>query len=147
MKKAIKNKSKISFTGLTLKPEDMRYPTVGDWWKPYDEDGQKQFDIDMCDTGNMDMNFLLFIHEAIESYMCYKNKTTEKEVSDFDLRNLDDDEPGELPEAPYHNQHAIATGIEQILAAYLGVNWREYGEICEGLYDQMKISSVVKKKK
>ena len=39
-----------------------------------------------------------------------------------------EDEPGDDPRAPYVVQHCIATGVERILAALLGVSWKRYEE-------------------
>ena len=36
------------------------------------------------------------------------------------------DEPGDDPKAPYRKQHLIATGVEKLMAAELGVDWKAY---------------------
>jgi hypothetical protein len=49
-----------------------------------------------------------------------------------------DSEPGDDIHAPYYRQHQIATGIERILAAELGVDWNAYEAANLALYDDAK---------
>lgn len=44
-------------------------------------------------------------------------------------------EPGDSPDAPYYKQHQIATSVERLLAAELGVDWTAYEEANLRLYD------------
>ena len=46
------------------------------------------------------------------------------------LRSNINAEPGDCHLAPYYEQHQVATGIERILAAMLGVSWTAYEEAC-----------------
>lgn len=79
------------------------------------------------------------IHELCEVVMCKHNGITQQQVDKFDLefeahRHPDNkDEPGDDPKAPYIHEHCIATGIERILAAELGVDWKSYEEELEAL--------------
>ena len=47
----------------------------------------------------------------------------------------DDEEPGDDPRAPYHREHVYATNVERMLAYEMGVNWDEYGERLDELYE------------
>lgn len=61
-------------------------------------------------------------------------------VRDFSCRcNVTEiSEPGDDIHAPYYKQHQIATGVERILAAELGVSWNEYEAANLKLYENEK---------
>lgn len=70
---------------------------------------------------------LVAIHELCEWAICDAKGITIKAIDAFDLgegRGLK--EPGDHPHAPYYHGHQIASGIERILAAELGVDWQSY---------------------
>ena len=103
---------------------EQRYDTAGDWF--IDDDGVVR--ILVSDDGNRVDNLLIGLHEAVEAILCREHGVLETDVTAFDVAHLDDDEPGEHPEAPYRREHAIADAVERIVAADAGVKWREYGE-------------------
>lgn len=49
----------------------------------------------------------------------------------FDLAHLDSDDPGMLPDAPYHKEHILATAIEMLVAQALDIDWDEYEKACQ----------------
>jgi hypothetical protein len=85
---------------------------------------------------------LVAIHELIELVLCKQVGISEASVDSFDIafekereayksKGVDFDaivasEPGDDPTAPYYKQHQIATAIEKLLAAELGVKWNQY---------------------
>lgn len=69
---------------------------------------------------------LVAVHELIEMTLCYVSDIPQGIVDEFDLHYEGEGEPGDDLNAPYHKQHCIATGIERILAACMGVKWAEY---------------------
>lgn len=82
---------------------------------------------------SLKMEFLLLVHELIESYLCKDSQITEAEIDRFDLnfeKNRDCDrpdlKPGDSVDAPYYKQHQFAVKIEKILATFLRVDWGEY---------------------
>lgn len=107
-----------------------RYPTVGDWF--YEPDGNLVIRVSKLSDWRREM--LIAIHELAEVLLCKNDCVTQAEVDDFDKafeakRQPDnDEEPGDDPHAPYVKQHCVATGIERIMAAQLGVCWKEYEE-------------------
>jgi hypothetical protein len=110
-------------------PHDkQRYETIGDWYR--DQSGNLQ--IKVSETGNNDYNFLVAIHELVEVWLCEKRGIELSVVDGFDQayeinrQKGDDSEPGDSPKAPYKNEHCIATGIERIMCAALGIDWRDY---------------------
>lgn len=108
--------------------DQQRYETCGDWF--FDTDGTLQIRVSKLSDWRREM--LIAVHELAEVLMCKNDGISAESVDRFDMdfekdRHPDDDsEPGDSPDAPYVNQHCIATGIERILAAELGVNWRNY---------------------
>lgn len=125
----------------TIPHETHRYPTVGDWWfeapakrnsihdtKP--EELTIQIRVSKLSDWRREM--LVAVHELVEVLMCKHDGVSQDIVDKFDKAfeanrpEDNDDEPGDDPKAPYVRQHCIATGIERILAAELGVSWKEY---------------------
>ncbi len=108
--------------------EEHRYTTVGDWF--YDADGTLRIKVSKLSDWRYEA--LVAIHELVEVMLCKQAGITVAETDKFDKefeakRTEDnDEEPGDQPEAPYVRQHCIATGIERLLAAELGVNWKPY---------------------
>lgn len=108
----------------TIPPKMARYRTVGDW--RFTAPGVLL--IQICDSGNWIYNMLVALHELCEVFLCTASGVTEKQVDRFDFAHQKDDDPGEHPKAPYHEQHMVSMGIEMILSSFLGVKWRVYSE-------------------
>ncbi len=122
----------------TIPHSEQRYPTVGDW---INFEG-KLSKILVSDMGNEDYAFLVGIHELIEAWICNKEGITQQEIDAFDkdyeiarefkgkascgCKPTKDSEPGFDTHAPYRNQHAFATKVEQLLAKKLKINWDKY---------------------
>lgn len=73
--------------------------------------------------------FLVAIHELIELALCEAEGIGIEEIDRFDMQegmDIEGIEPGDHPDAPYYKQHQIASGIERILAAEMGVDWLTY---------------------
>lgn len=79
--------------------------------------------------------FLVALHELIEMSLCKFAGISFKSIDNFDkdfeqLRQPgDESEPGDDPKAPYAKQHLLATGVEKIVAAELGVDWKVYEDV------------------
>jgi hypothetical protein len=107
-----------------IRPEDMRYPTVGDWI--IEADGSLA--VYVADMGNADYNFLVGLHETVEAYLCLRSGISEETVTKWDIEHLDLDEPGADCNSPYFVEHVAAEEIEKQVAAQLGVDWKAFGE-------------------
>lgn len=114
--------------------DQQRYRTVGDYLTDH-KDGLEQFRI--SDMGNEKYEHLVAVHELVERIICYHTGVTNEAIDKFDMdfesaadlnkwRIQHNSEPGDDPKAPYYHAHQIATVIERLLAAELGVNWNEY---------------------
>jgi hypothetical protein len=97
-----------------------RYSTQGDF---YDIDGVTL--IKVSDFGNEDIEYCIFIHEAIEQYLCRKRGIKEEDITKFDIESGLED-PGLSPDAPYHKEHMFAVKVEKMMAKELGMKWRDY---------------------
>lgn len=121
----------MKFKIETIPHKSQRYETVGDY--QLQPDGY--WYISVSDTGDKKMNFLIQLHEFIELNLTQFNNISEQSIMEFDLyyekkRSLglvkQDSEPGFY--GPYKKQHTIATSIEMLMAAELGIDWIEYEE-------------------
>ena len=69
----------------------------------------------------------LFIHEFVEMCLTRLDGVEWKDIDAFDMGpGKDSDDPGTMPEAPYHKQHMLATVMERKMCQLLGVDWEEY---------------------
>lgn len=106
-----------------------RYPTVGDYWR--DSNGDLQIRVsEMPDHRHM---VLVALHELIEVSLCEDRGIPEPEIKAFDEAHLNADEPGALPDAPYHSEHVFADCIERFVARELRVNQQQYDAAVRGL--------------
>lgn len=123
------------FSAWIIPHAEQRYETVGDW--TVDESGA--IDIKVSDMGNPDYAVLVAIHELVEVYLCKKRGITDEEVTAFDVEFEDkrkpDDlaEPGDARDAPYQNEHCLATAVERMVCAAIGVSWQDYEQAVQRL--------------
>lgn len=88
--------------------------------------------ITVSDMGNDDYEFLVAIHEMIEAKLCEKAGISDEAITAFDVKFEserkagDVSEPGDEPTAPYARQHCIATAVERLMCAELGISWFDY---------------------
>lgn len=116
----------------TKKYSEMRYPTAGDYHYHLGIDLFK-FVISQMDSS--DYEALIFLHEFIEAYLCWKARIKEEDIASFDILfekeraeglHKPEDEPGNDRRAPYYKQHQIATVFEMRFCDKLGIDWNEY---------------------
>lgn len=105
-----------------------RYPTVGDYYTH--PNGVRQLQVSAM--GNPDYEFLVALHELIESHLVQKRGIPDSAIDEFDMwyertrTPGDQTEPGDDPGAPYRREHQFATVIERLVAHELGVDWWNY---------------------
>jgi hypothetical protein len=117
----------------TLPHKYQRYDTAGDYFIPEDSN---QLYIGVSRMGNDDYEFLVALHEFIESYLIEKRGIKEKDITKFDIESNDKD-PGSLPKSPYHKEHMFSERIEKLVSLELDVDWDEYNKVLDGLvYDK-----------
>src|ERR1700679_1108234 len=133
----------------TIPHPSQRYDTCGDW--TVSPNGN--WHIQVSQLHNWRREVLIAIHELVEMTLCRDKGITAKAVDDFDLwydkalqhlakctagdvceecnhgtlkSMTSAEEPGDCPDAPYYIQHQIATVVERLLAAQMGVDWLAY---------------------
>ncbi|MES1221730.1 MAG: hypothetical protein ABUT20_39900 [Bacteroidota bacterium] len=119
----------------TIKHEDQRYPTCGDY--RYLDDGTLY--ITVSDMGNEQYESLVAIHELYEERLTKWKGISEEQISLCDLQfeskrkpgNLD--EPGFDKDCIYKEQHTAATAIEMMMCAHAGIDWKIYDETVNNL--------------
>lgn len=121
-------------------PHDkQRYPTAGDWRVVNGMGQKKVLLISVSQLYDWRHEALMAIHELAEVLLCQNNGVSQELVDRFDMefektRHPDNhDEPGDDPSAPYSKEHSVATGIERIMAAELGISWKNYEREVEAL--------------
>jgi hypothetical protein len=117
--------------------KDQRYETVGDYYR----DGDGNLVIKVSDLGDNKKELLVMVHELIEVILTEESGVSEESITKFDIEfeknrkpgNLD--EPGDDPDSPYRVQHAIATSVERMMCALIGVDWKQYEKTCNQIGD------------
>lgn len=118
----------------TIPHSEQRYPTCGDWFFEGED-----LQIRVSKLSSLRYEWLIIIHELAEAFLCRLEGIPEESITRFDIefeknRHPNNfDEPGDSPNAPYFKQHCIATGIERLMAACLGVRWSVYEKEIESL--------------
>ena len=116
--------------------ERQAYETVGNWTFLPDDQDPDMLIIHVSNMGDLDMQITCAIHELIEARKCMKAGIPQDAVTLFDqtfLIEKREGEPGDDPRAPYHEQHLVASDVEEVVADALGVKWSEYAEKVEAL--------------
>ncbi len=114
----------------TIPIEQMRYPTVGDYW--YDNEGVLQ--VRVAEIGSEIYHKMIAIHELVEEALTKHNGIPEEEITKFDIEFENNrkegnyDEPGFSVGCPYILEHTFATSVELGMCAV--------GKIDFNLYDK-----------
>jgi hypothetical protein len=121
----------------TTKPTKlMRYATAGDYlYNP----GIDMFWFIIAQMKITEYEMLIFLHEYIESMLCWSAGIDEKEITAFDKqfeKDGRDGEPGDAIESPYFKPHQIASRFEMMFCDALGVNWAEYSKAVDNLFKE-----------
>lgn len=121
-----------------VRMNQMRYPSVGDYW--YDDDGTLQLRV--VDSGDEFFNKMVLIHELTEEALTKKRGLSEQEITDYDLafeaaRKLglrnEIEEPGFGNGCPYIGEHSLATSFEMAMCGMAGVRWTDYEYVINSL--------------
>ena len=119
----------------------MRYRTVGDFvYTP----GIERINFIIAEMRNPDFEMLIFIHELVEAYLCWRRGLREEFITEFDKmfeeeRKLGEhgknDEPGDDPRSPYHREHKIASKFEKMLCKVMSIKWGRYSKAVDRIYE------------
>jgi hypothetical protein len=103
-------------------PSKIRFEGIGDWMNA--ETGNRL--VIVAELPNPDMTLALAIHEIVEQHLCHRNSVSTLSVDLWDEAYTGDEEPGEVPGAPYFDEHAAAIVVEKCVCETLGVDWEDY---------------------
>ncbi|HUD74541.1 MAG TPA: hypothetical protein VMQ76_05665 [Terracidiphilus sp.] len=118
------------------------YPTAGDWRLT----PKGELLIRVSEEMGLASCGLVAIHELAEVFQCFDGfrmgkqdmKSVVRLVDAFDKKfegDLVTEEPGDDPRAPYHRAHSIATAIERILCAEIGIAWKDHDDNVARLFE------------
>ena len=119
----------MNVTIRTIPHDKQRYDTVGDWQLTNRVGGLL---VTVSKMDNWKHEALVGIHELVEAMLCRCSGVTEESVDAFDMAFKGDGEPGDSHEAPYHQEHMVATAVEMVVAGAMNVDWDEY---CKAVAD------------
>lgn len=114
-----------------------RYNTPGDWQYDTAQTG-RDISIKVSSCENPYHELLLMIHELVEAWLCQRQGITSESVDQFDMKFSGRIEPGDLPEASYHHQHALASAIEEDTSVRLEVDFAAYEDELSYLQDHYR---------
>jgi hypothetical protein len=115
--------------------QQQRYPTVGDWW--FDKEGNMSIRVSRMSDWRYEC--CIGVHEIVEALICKHLGITQESVDRFDIEfekkraKGNFDEPGDDKDSPYRIPHGIASAVERLLGACLGIDWNKYADEVEGL--------------
>ena len=109
----------------------MRYSSLGDYVRTADD----ALYIKVQEFPDWRYEFLIALHEFIEEALTKQRGIAEPDIKAFDEAHLDADDPGMLPDAPYHKEHLFADAVERIMALQLGVDWAAYEVACAKVFE------------
>jgi hypothetical protein len=115
----------------TIPHKEQRYPTTGDYFR----DG-KRLCFRVSEIGNKKYELLVAVHELVERILCDARGITDREIDRFEMVS-EAKEPGDDPNSPCHQEHVFASGIERLLAHELGVEWDDYENSIDQLYEEV----------
>lgn len=93
----------------------------------------------ISEMGSWRYEALVLVHEVVEYFIIRHQGVSIACIDKFDIefeknrKPGNTDEPGDDARAPYRIAHGIATGVERVLAAVMGVDWNRYEETINSL--------------
>jgi hypothetical protein len=116
----------------TVTHAQQRYETTGDWW--WDPDDTLQMRVSAL--ADWRHGVLIAVHELVEALLCKARGVSTEVVDEWDMgQGKELDEPGDDPRAPYHREHEFAGCVERLLAHELGIDWNDYEDALDALYE------------
>lgn len=91
----------------------------------------------ITDMPNPAHSMACLIHELHEKFRNDQFGITDESVDQFDLAHLDHDDPGLLPDAPYHKTHMEADALERLFVVLSGNDWVEYEKAIENIFTEV----------
>lgn len=114
----------------TIKHNKQRYSTTGDYYTQ----GSRDI-IAISKVGNTKYESLVAIHELIELILTRANGISEQLITKWDIEHPELDEPGDDIRALYHREHILASKVERMMADAMGIDWDDYNNTLNKLYE------------
>lgn len=117
--------------------DEQRYPTVGDW--QILPNGDVKITVSTMDDWRHML--LVAVHELVEAALCHHRGIEQDVIDQFDMQYEtgrdygDETEPGSSPSSPYRAEHTFAENVERLLAGELDVQWEDYEQRINSLWD------------
>lgn len=109
----------------TIPHSDQRYNTCGDYFYR-----RGVLCIRVSELTSRHEMACIAVHELVEALLCEAKGVSFDSIDKFDKQHSEINsfatEPGDDVRCPYYREHQIATVVERLLAAELGVNWLSY---------------------
>lgn len=135
----------MNYKILVIPHSAQRYDTVGDYYLRYSQQLEvriSDFTEVLADSSTHAVHaegvseaekyeFLIMMHELVEAFLARQAKISFEEIDGFDTNFEGEGEPGDSLDAPYREQHFIATAFEKELALILNVDWERYNSLVE----------------
>ena len=113
----------------TIPHSQQRYETPGDY---YFEKDSLDVQFRISELSDWRYEACITVHELVEFFIVRYQGINFEQIDKFDKtferarKKGNHDEPGDDNFCPYHFAHCIASGVERIFAAVLGIKWKEY---------------------
>ena len=126
----------MEITLKSVEPRKVRANQCGDWH--WGADGSLL--VSVRNDLSKNTQLLIALHEFIEAILCKKAGISDAQVTGFDIafelereagKHKEDDENGDDPRAPYHQEHINATAMEMFMCSMLGLTWKEHSKEIE----------------
>ena len=118
----------ISNINMQIIPKSQMRPEYAEGWGDYwiDKDGVLQ--VRAVKMPNLMFSHYILLHEYTEAIRCYRDGISLESIEAFDLAHEDHDDPGTLPDAPYHKHHMSGLMLEAVACLQDGYTWPEYDD-------------------
>ena len=110
---------------------EQRYETLGDYWL---EEKTETLHIRVSKFPFQEHELAVAVHELVEAWLCIVDGVDISAIDKFDMAWKPHDgltEPGDDKQAPYYEQHQVATTVEKKLIEALGLRWEFYESECD----------------
>jgi len=115
--------------------KSLRYNTIGDWYR--DKNGVLHIEVAAGHSNGAKAVLAVAIHEMIEVLKCEEHGVTDAVVTAWDKKHQKDDEPGEIPGAPYFTEHAAANRVEHAAVEALDMgSFDQYNQEWADIWDR-----------
>lgn len=111
---------------IQIIPKGCMRPQYAESWGDYWVDERGILQVRVVEFEDLDRSLRVAIHEVLEAWRCYRDGITLESIEQWDADHADHDDPGSLPDAPYHEHHMASIAVEMVMCAQDGDTWKDY---------------------